>query len=349
MKQGKTLADLASIIKRVDNERRDFVTPTSKLRYSAEHTDRGVIQWDVGKQEYEAAPTRYCLMQIAEAAGIPTKYVDRMIGPNCGLLAENINHWWKHEPKKRMLRTLLNGQHTARAFLSDRYRPLENSDLAAVVLPKLAAMECTVLSCEITETRLYIQAATAKLDHKLVGDVVQAGCVISNSEVGCGALSMEPMLYYLRCLNGMVMPRVMRRYHIGRHRDPMFELDEAAEYYTDKTREMDDRAFWMKVKDVVNGLFDKDRFTSMVEAFEGTTQQKIKAVDAVEEVTNRFQLNQDEKDNVLNHLIEGGDASLFGLINAVTRTATDVESYDRSVELQRIGGRIIELPKTTWN
>jgi hypothetical protein len=44
-----------------------------------------------------------------------------------------------------------------------------------------------------------------------------------------------------------------------------------------------------------------------------------------------------------------GDLSLFGLINAVTRTASDVESYDRSVELQRIGGKIIELPKSVWN
>ena len=63
----------------------------------------------------------------------------------------------------------------------------------------------------------------------------------------------------------------------------------------------------------------------------------------------RFQLNDNEKDNILNHLIEGGDLSLFGLINAVTRTASDVESYDRSIELQRIGGKIIELPKNVWN
>jgi hypothetical protein len=215
----------------------------------------------------------------------------------------------------------------SQSVLSNMYRLLENADLAAVILPKLAQMKCEILSCQITETRLYIQAATPKVEAKLVGDVVRAGIVASNSEVGAGALGLEPMLYYLRCLNGMVLPRVMSRYHIGRRNDPMFELDSAAEYYTDATKEQDDKAFWMKVKDVADGLFDPDRFNSMVEAFEATTEQKLaKVTDAVEVVTDRFRLNENESNAVLNHLIEGGDTSLFGLINAVTATASDVES-----------------------
>jgi hypothetical protein len=105
----------------------------------------------------------------------------------------------------------------------------------------------------------------------------------------------------------------------------------------------------MKVKDVAEGLFDKARFKAMVDKFSSTTEQKIKPVEAVEEVTERFKFNESEKEAVLNHLIEGKHGtSLFGLINAVTRTATDVESYDRSVELQRVGGEIMELPKSVW-
>jgi hypothetical protein len=300
------------------------------------------------KTEFEAAPTRHCLRQICARAGIPAQYADRMIGENAPLLAENINWWWKRTPEKRMLRTLLNGSHVARAFLSERYRPLENCDLAAAILPKLEALNCEVLSCEITETRFYIQAATPKVEAKLVGDRVRAGIVISNSEVGAGSLALEPLLYYLRCLNGMVMPVAMRRYHIGRRNDPLFELEAAAEYYSDATREMDDRAFWMKVQDVADGVFDKDRFNALVDKFEGATEQKIKPVEAVEEITERFKFNDTEKDAVLNHLIESGQPNLFGLINAVTRTATDVESYDRSIELQRVGGEILELPKTVW-
>lgn len=349
MKEGKTLTQLASQIKRERDERKDFIAPTTQLEYVPEG-DVGLVRLKVGNKTYRATPTNHCLRQIGDRVGIPSKYVDRMRGENVELLAENVNWWWQHQPESRMLRTLLNGQHIARAFLSERYRPLENSDLAAVIMPKLEQLKCEVLSCEITETRLYIQAATPKIEAKLVGDVVRAGIVVSNSEVGSGALALDPLLYYLRCLNGMVMPRVMSRYHIGRRNDPMFELDQAAEYYTDKTRELDDRAFWSKVNDVAEGLFDKGRFTAMVEKFENANDQKIgKVTDAVVDVTERFRLNEAESTAVLNHLIEGGNTSLFGLINAVTRTASDVESYDRSVELQRIGGQILELPKSTWN
>jgi hypothetical protein len=308
----------------------------------------GRIALKVGKQRYAAKPTNHCLRQIADWCEIPSKYVNSLVGDHCDLLAQNINYWFQKEPGKRMLRTLLNGHQTARAFLSERYRPLENADLAAVILPELERLNCRVLSSEITETRLYIQAATPKVEAKAVGDLVQAGIVISNSEVGCGALAMDPMLYYLRCLNGMVLPRVMSRYHIGRKNDPMFELDSAAEFYSDATRQADDKAFWMKVRDTAKSLFDKDAFKKRVDDFEGTSKQRIKGKDAVEEITERFQLSEDESNTVLNHLIDSGSSTLFGLINAVTRTATDVESYDRSIELQRIGGQIMEMPKSVW-
>jgi hypothetical protein len=227
MKTGQTLAQLASQIKRERDEKKDFITPTTVLRYLPDE-NVGRIALKVKGKKYEATPTRHCLRQIAQRSNIPTQYVDRMSGENCPLLAENINWWWKHAPEKRMLRTLLNGQHVARAFLSERYRPLENVDLAARALPKLAALDCEVLSCQITETRLYIQAATPKIEAKLVGDRVRAGAVLSNSEVGQGAIKLEPLLYYLRCLNGMVMPTVMRRAHVGRSADPFYDLDQAA-------------------------------------------------------------------------------------------------------------------------
>ena len=37
------------------------------------------------------------------------------------------------------------------------------------------------------------------------GDTVQAGIIISNSEVGLGSLSLRTFLYRLVCLNGMIL------------------------------------------------------------------------------------------------------------------------------------------------
>ena len=56
------------------------------------------------------------------------------------LLAHNVNHWFKTQPAERMVRTL-DGK--ARAFLSNRYRRLDNFDLLHAVMPVLAELKMT--------------------------------------------------------------------------------------------------------------------------------------------------------------------------------------------------------------
>ena len=71
--------------------------------------------------------------------------------------------------------------------------------------------------------------------------------------------------------------------------------------------------------------------------------------DVVEVTASAFGLNKDEQDAMMRHLFEGGDLSLWGVVNAVTRTAADVSSYDRAVELERIGGQILGLKPSAFS
>ena len=72
-------------------------------------------------------------------------------------------------------------------------------------------------------------------------------------------------------------------------------------------------------------------------------------VRAVEMLANRHCLTQDETGSVLRHLISAGDLSRFGLINAVTRASQDIPDYDRSTELERLGGQVMALAAGEWN
>jgi hypothetical protein len=92
------------------------------------------------------------------------------------------------------------------------------------------------------------------------GDFVQAGVVISNSEVGLGALVVQPLVYRLVCLNGMIADTATRRYHVGRQVDS----DESQGVYRDETIRADDRAFWLKVRDVVRAAVEETRFAALV-------------------------------------------------------------------------------------
>jgi len=62
----------------------------------------------------------------------------------------------------------------------------------------------------------------------------------------------------------------------------------------------------------------------------------------------RFSLSADEGAGVLAHLIRGGDLTQWGLCSAITRHSQDLADYDRATELERIGGRLVELPRSDW-
>ncbi len=197
MKTGKTLTELAMELERQSQVKKDYISDTRVL----EMTPAGELTLaNNGFQEFPV--TDHAHSQIAARLDIPSKYYNRMrsVAPN--LLAANVNEWFHSKPERRMVRTL---DGNIRAFLSARYRRLDNFELAQAVLPVLAEMGegVQIVSSEMTQTRMYIKAINRRLELEVnKGDVVQAGICISNSEVGLGSLKVEPLVYRLVCLNG---------------------------------------------------------------------------------------------------------------------------------------------------
>jgi len=80
--------------------------------------------------------------QLSARLNIPKKYYDKMTVEAPELWANNVNHWLSNNPEQRLIRTL-DGK--VRAFLSDRYRVLDNVDLLEAVLPTLESMTLLTL------------------------------------------------------------------------------------------------------------------------------------------------------------------------------------------------------------
>lgn len=338
MKQGKSLVDLATELERQSETKKDYIADTRKLYM----TPNGDIEIQM-QDPFTVTPTTHAHKQLATWANIPQKYYDLCPAE---LRAVNVNHWLRNEPGQRMIRTL-DGK--ARAFLSNRYRCLDNFDLAEAVLPVLQEVpEMQVISCDLTETRMYIKALFPRITGDLgKGDMVQSGVVISNSEIGHGSLKVEPLVYRLVCLNGMISGYSQKRYHVGRASNTE---GDASEIFRDETLQADDKAFWMKVQDTVRASVDQIKFDKIVDHMKETKANKIEQdpVEVVEKVQKKYSLTDTERGGILRHLVEGGDMSQFGLVNAVTRTSQDLEQYDRATEFERLGGQIVELPKASW-
>ena len=346
MKTGRTLLSLAQELTRQLATKKDMIVPSALLSHATSGgTTRLSVEASGGLNQFGVTPL--ARRQLADKLGIPYAYFERMREHQPQLLDSNINTWLQSEPDRRMLRTL---DGNVRAVLSDRYRRLDNYDLAESVLPILRQLpEVIFESVELTETKMYLKCVTPRLSFEVApGDVVQAGVVISNSEVGQGTLSVQPLLFRLVCRNGLIAAdRALRKTHVGRS---LASEDDAVVVYQDDTLQADDKAFFLKVRDVVQAAVSEATFRQTAQKLQRTMGIRLTGDPAktVEVLAQRYALKDDERTGVLRHLIQDGQLSGYGLVNAVTHFSQVVEDYDRATEFEALGGRLIELSALEW-
>ncbi len=343
MKAGLSLQELAIELHRQNGLKKDYLINTGAIQLDA-YDDQVYLQihdndslplepFDVNSIAHQ---------QLGTYTGIPAAYYNRMLAEDPMLLTQNVNSWLHREPAQRMVRTI---DGTARAFLSNRYRRIDNMEILEIVLPELMNIpDAKYESCQVTDSRMYIKVVNPRLQAEVApGDIVQAGVIISNSEVGQGSVSIQPLVYRLVCSNGMVINDAQtRKYHIGRANTS----DNNLVVYSNDTLQAMDTAFIGQIRDTVKAAVDIARFARVVEVMKDARSAALNTKDlpnVVELASKEFNIRGEEQSGILQHLIEGKELSLYGLSNAVTRFSQDVESYDRATELEGIGYKILTM------
>lgn len=194
MKQGMTIQEAAAEIMRQSKAKADYLVNTENLHMETCDGVPTLRLLDGGIDRVEPLdilPTAH--RQMGDYLGIPRKYYDRMRQENIGLLARNVNTWLRQGPEQRMIRTI-DGR--ARAFLSNRYRRIDNIDIVRITLPIIQEMPDVIYeSCNLSDDYMYIKVVNPRLTAEVVpGDIVQVGVVISNSETGQGAVCVQPLI-----------------------------------------------------------------------------------------------------------------------------------------------------------
>ncbi|MCD8000498.1 MAG: DUF945 domain-containing protein [Clostridiales bacterium] len=346
MKEGLSLQEMAAEITRQSQQKADYLVDTRLLQM--EPFGNNVYLQLEGNEIEPLEINQIAHRQLGAHLKIPVDYYDRMLSQYPDLLAQNVNAWLQREPSTRMVRTLSG---TARAFLSNRYRRIDNIEIAKIVLPIIGQMNGAHFeSCQITDSRMYLKVVNTRLEAEVVpGDIVQAGIIISNSEVGQGSVSIQPLVYRLVCSNGMVVNDAKaRKYHTGR----INTLEENFQLYSEETLAAEDHAFVKKIEDTVKAAVDEARFAQVIDLMRNATEAKMNTTDVpklVKLASKDFGIKEDESTGILQHLIEGKDLTLYGLSNAVTRHSQDVENYDRATQLESIGYKILSMPAPQWN
>lgn len=353
MKQGKkSIVELAQELSRIHEVKKDFLVPTSKLAMN----ENAEIEFESPKAGKVAfGLTDWSLGQVAAHTDIPKAYVERLGNENKALLAQNVNHGFKRNAEARakdgrLVRTL-DGK--IRGFMSSSYRMLDGYDLLDAIMPTLVDKKFEVVSSEITEKRLYVKTSSAAITGEVKkGDVIQYGVMISTSDVGAGALKIEPYLNRLVCTNGMISSTSFKQAHFGRNQ---FE-QHIQEILSDNTKRLNDAAFFNTVRDYMLNTMKKDVFEREINKMRDAAEVVIENMDldlvvdlSMKEVGIR---GEGIKKGILHALAtgnEGAGLTKWGLANSFTRAAQANElSYDTATDLERAGGDILELSPSAW-
>ena len=347
MKKGRTLAELVLEVDRQAETNQDFEMPANRMTVDA---IGGMEELELeGYGTFRMRETAHG--HLAELVGIPKAYYDRMREEAPLLFANSVNHWLSLNESQRFVRT---AEGAVRAVLSGKYRPLDNAPLVQVTLPALQQRGFKIVSAEVTERKLYLKAVLPKLEDEVkVGDVVQFGLAITNSEIGHGSLRIDPLLYFLACDNGaQLLDSRVKKFHVGRGTG---DLEHARQFFSAGTQAREDELFWLQIGDVVQGTTSVDYFRKQVEKLRAAAADRIEGdpVGVVEVAAKRYRLTDAERNATLTHFLSGynGQSELtrYGLMQAITAASQAPEmAYGRSSELEQLGGVILELPRYEW-
>ena len=209
----------------------------------------------------------------------------------------------------------------ARALMSAQFEPFDNLELLTILEP--FCQDAAVKWYFSDEMTLHVSVTWPKTEEEVkVGDVVQRGIHISNSEVGVRSVTVAGYLWRLKCSNGMVGGGEgggMRRFrHVGdsdKLRDMVGAAIEETFLESQKMLAQFKAALEKAVEDPFNYLerVAKDKTNDM-------TQEQFKAA------MDAFML---EPDN-----------NLYAVTNSITRAAQGFQG-DQRYDMERLGAKVL--------
>jgi len=348
--------DLNSFVDNIKNrrqERLDFSAPMSDLNLEYDMDEGSYV---LGANVPNHGNTKLNLnhnakRQVCDKLGIPAKYFDYLEKAGYRDLAlHNINELFQHGEGSNMVRSR-NGNMTA--FLSNRFGIYDNDFVAESVIKALSddinSENVKVIDASETDKKLYMKVTKPSIKSEIAkGDIVEAGLIISNSETGHGAINVNPFINRLICTNGMTTNEARyKQVHLtSAHADGVINI------YSDETRLLDLKLTRSKLIDCVKNSLTQKVFDSHVAKITDASEEIIKPTEAIEVITDKFQLSEEESKSIYDALVvrdavDVGEPSKWSLINAVTNTAKGIKDIDRRQELEAYGGKILAfvMPK----
>jgi len=363
------LPELVKELHRQKETKIDFVADSRSVRFEPRKGDKVgegqlVLCPEVGDHqvgEFILSPQTLSLRAIDQfgermTPNVPGRFGRELVAKQPEIAATLLNEMRKASPSRVMFRCLDN---RVRAALSDKYRILDDLDIAFSSLGVIEKNQGTILECSASESRMEIKfTATHMLDYipeerggsgnekhinrstlnpnqfKDLGRGAVCPFVrVSHSGVGEGGLGIGFGLMRLACINGAIVEQAMNQIHLGSVQGMGMLSEEAIS--------ADSKAIMLKCRDLIQASLDPKTFKRIVNVAKAATEQVITSpTAAVANLVENASLTEADQDFILQYFLRDYDQNRWGLAQAVSRYSQDQDDAKDASELETIAGKI---------
>jgi hypothetical protein len=353
---------------RADKARQeDYVAPTRDLQFQTKIVEDGPNQPQIVLERNGGMPTKVldvndvAFQQISSKANLHVNDTRRLVENYGQEFDPLMNRIWEKEDKAVMVRTYADDvrpeRGLARAFVSDSFKTFDNHHFLEASLPQLMESDAQwqVVNGTITEKKLYLRLRSLVHEGEAkLNDPMALGLLLSNSEVGHGAINVQQLVYTLMCLNGMETQNKTRSTHLQSARG-----EDSYGLLTDEAKAADSQALSLRLRDVTASFASRESFDVVLEKMRNAHEDGVnaKATDAISALTGILKLPKAAESKILDGLMatlqqpgyNDGRLSRATLVNSVTAVANQPETHeDNKQDWMRLGAKVLELPRAAW-
>lgn len=292
-------------------------------------------------------PTKWAHGQIAEKTGIRKEYYDRIktesvtAKDKMDIYGANLNYWFHNYPKVVLVRQF---EKELIGFLSDKYRIIDNYDVAMIVLKGVAdkmkqtGHQMRMKHAYVTQMSMSYTVYDEDSEVTIPGkpdEKYWLGLSIKNSEVGYTAFQVAPLVVRKVCSNGLIRENPYVKRHIG-------SRGTEGDIWSEKTKTVESELVMNQVKDMVDYALDKEKVQTYLNKLGSLSDIPIDPT-AVEASAIAFKITQDEAEAIMSALERN---TAFDYVQSMSAYANSVmmnsDNPERATELQKIAGSAVD-------
>lgn len=341
-----------SVIEKVQHETpRDVIADSQSLEFTVDGTENSNAVL-MGLRNHQAK-NYFCdklhkngLDQVAERAGVPGTYVNRLLERPYGreLIIENLSRIYREEENKKLLVRSVDGQ--VRGVLSNAFKRMDSGPIIEAFAAACQSIGAVPVEGVGGDLRWALKAILPMVfqPSKKAGteELIAFGVQLSNSDFGKGTLSLNAFMTRVICTNYATLQQVLRQTHLGKRLSDDME-------YSEETYRADTKVQVLAVRDMVKNVLGPDKVNALVGQIGEALETRINPKDVWGELP-KMGLLKGEIDKV-KELYNDGDVEVLPtgntkarFANAISWFAKSATTPERRLELEEIAGQMLLPP-----